>query len=348
MNNKAAWEKYSERLQEIKALYPNVDYDGYVLDKDNNPIDITLLFIHVYDALAELKLEGEFIFPNVICSIEPTPSASSLFTDNGLIKFNLGLAIAAGSLPLLSKFISSALKNTQHLEHFKKVILNDANERFTNEVFTLFISWRELFKHNSKEIKFKNFDHNSEYLSNTTKLVIYHELGHLLKVYRPELYKKRLSYTYETLVEYIENKREAICRNYNINSEQLFNENMLINWTQEIDADLNAYEALCNTKNDYKQWAGLEDESYLNYQVSMSFYFFLLEMYEWAKITIDKGIMIETHPPAILRKDIFIYAISKKFHLDSATFISRHWLAGYVSQDILKTVASVFVNKYIV
>lgn len=345
MENK--WDDYLQRVELLKKLHPNFEFVDTLIGSDGNPIDVWIWFSHITALVENVKLNGRPVSPHVILSLNPVLRASAIPQGKECLTINLGIPIVANSMPNLISLIDNKLDEIENLEilNIEEISSINIEEKIIKEVH----GWIAFCCNSIKkmDLNFPDFHNESVYhfTSSIESIVVFHEFGHLLEKYDPETYQDRLRLIEPLLIEWLDANKERVKKCYGLDDCFLFDSNVIECWKREVDADHVGYGTLFN--DPVKEWAGYRKKDIIDCQAAMALFFFILEMLEFSLYIAKGKLEFRSHPPAAVRKELFVYALQRLKNVEDYEFLQKYWGAGFVIDTILSSVFQEAVNNYI-
>ena len=346
MENK--WDDYNQRVELLKSLLPNFEFADTLVDNDGNPVDAWIFFSHVTALIKNAKLNGVHVSPHVILSLNPVLKASAMPKGKECLTINLGIPLVANSMPNLISLLDNKLDEIDNLAiiEIDKISSINIEEKIIKEIHEWIVFCCDSLKEKSN-LHFPSFHNKSVYhfTSSIESIVVFHEFGHLLEKYSPEIYQDRLGFIEDLLVEWLDANKERVKKHYDLNDDFLLDSNVIKCWSRELDADHIGYGTLFN--DPVREWAGYRKKDIIDCQAAMALFFFILELLEFSWYTAKGKLELKRHPPAAVRKELFVYTLQRLKNVKDYEFLQKYWGAGFVIDIILSRIFQESINRYL-
>jgi hypothetical protein len=307
---------------------------------NGQPADITILFGHALTLIGNTTCLGKTINPKVILSAVPTPNASAVAIGQGILRFNLGLTIAFLSLPSIMKFLRSLLSSGESI-NIETIANIPIRQDYISDLDALFKAWGKSMDSGWQSVIFserinRDLDWNLFCILDT--LVVYHELGHLAKMYEaPVSYQQSYIEIKNHFNSWAVNNTKSIERVLrNKTTAVLSNTKIMDNWFEEALADQIGY------RSTYDSSAPASIAADVN--CGMALLFNLMELFEIFLETKQVRQTIDTHPPVSLRRDIFTYIRAAQSGMKEIDYLTEMWGAGWVTTTLLRSIFRQFIR----
>jgi hypothetical protein len=272
-----------------------------------------------------------------------------MMSPDGTIGINLGVVFVAKAMPAIGELLMRLLADKRP-KTIAEVTSFPVSVDFVREIEAVVIWYREAHRNNWQQVRAPRSlsAEDSEFANYVDALIVYHEFGHLLEVYNPALYAQRLERARKVLGEWLSENESSLADGVGL-SRAGFTPEILENWAREMDADQTAFGTLCQPSA-VEKFAGKSPEQLaeriLKGNASMALFYFVLEVLEFASLPFSDSSGAVTHPPAELRRELFMYMHARKSGLDYAEFVTQRFGGFYVPSLVLGHVFSAFLNKH--
>jgi hypothetical protein len=305
---------------------------------NGEPADIRILFGHALNVVRSTTVGEHAVRPKIVLSASPLPNASAALMGPGVLRLNLGLASAFLALPSVMATLRTLLSARDHLG-LEELAATPIADDHIREIDALVASWKHSMDSGWREIRFPGTaqpDWTLYRLLNS--LVVYHELGHLAKLYEAkDSYEKRATRLGRLLTTWLAENRKDIAQFLGPNrAKALEDVRVRERWTEEALADYIAYATVYQSATSAAQAADVN--------CAIALLFCLLELLEGFLELHDKPPSIESHPPASLRRDIFTYLQADRRRVSERDYITVHWGAGLATTFIMKSIQAQYLK----
>ena len=351
---RALWEK--ERV----AFSPNMSFRGEVRNMDGSelnekqldilkwmiePVSATTQEIHLSQP-DRFSVADPIIAPKTVISFSGMPNAAARVSGSGELEINLGILFAFASLPATYQLLTDMLRSTEmdisDLQSFRPP------NAVISELDGLMGAWDSASRSGWRSIGMpRRFAEPGSLHRRMVFLVIGHELTHWFEtIYKDAEWARMMKEVDGHYHSWLKEEKLLVRPEVLGNARRLLKDRaVLSNWVRETHADCGAYD-YAGASATFGGWVKGDEarRKLMQINVNMAIFFWLNSLLELYTESRGGEIDVTTHPPAAIRRAIFVHIQAKKQGMSQQEFLFRQFGAGIAAGFLLERIAEEYLR----